>query len=84
MSWHNGQALGLHEPSQRGDGACAECGQPSPHHTVLHVAILARFPVPWTPLTLAGALSTARLWPSIGPEHDLITAGRMEWETRAS
>lgn len=73
-----GQALGLHKPSG-GDGSCAECRQPSPCRTVLLVMVVARFPVRWTPVTLAAALSAARLWPSTGPANDVTASGRLEW-----
>ncbi len=52
---------------------------PFPCRTVLRVTVLARFPALWTPITLAPALSTVRLWPSTGPEHDVISASRLEW-----
>jgi hypothetical protein len=73
-----GQVLGLHEP--RGDGGtCSDCGQVSPCRSVLLVALLARFPVPWTPASLARALSSSRLWESAGSDHDIISSQALEW-----
>ena len=77
------QVLGLHEPVQGSSARCAECGQPCPCRTVLLAALLARLPVAWTPVTLAQALSAARLLPDGGPDTDLITARRLEWGDRS-
>jgi len=77
-----GQVLGLHEPVQGSPARCAECGQPCPCRTVLLAAVLTRLPVPWTPVTLAKALSAARLLPDYEPDTDVFTAGRLEWGDR--
>src|SRR5215469_8483958 len=78
-----GQVLGLHRPIQGAAPQCAECGQPSPCRTVLLAALLTRLPVAWTPVTLALAMSAARLLPDGGPDTDVITARRLEWGDRS-
>ena len=50
---------------------------------MLLVALLTRLPVPWTPLSLGLALSTANLWPSRGTDHDLVEDGRLEFGDRS-
>jgi hypothetical protein len=74
-----GQALSLHRPTGPGEPRCAECGQPYPCRTVLLVTLLTRLPVPWTPASLGRALSSARLWPTENPDHDLVGDGELEY-----
>jgi hypothetical protein len=72
-----GQAIGLHGPGSGGQGECAECRQPGPCRTALLIALLTRLPVPWTPGSLATALTATRLWP--GSEREVIEKDRLEW-----
>jgi hypothetical protein len=79
-----GQALGLHMPERSGAAQCADCGQRFPCRTILLTALLARLPVRWTPVSLGRALSTAKLWPSQNPDHDVIDEGRLEYGDRTA
>lgn len=59
-----------HAGPQPGGGAvCVQCGPPYPCRTLMSVAAVSRFGVPWTPLTLATALRTAGLLPPHGPDE---------------
>jgi hypothetical protein len=78
-----GQALSLHTPVDHGELRCAECAQPYPCRTTLLIALIARLPVPWTPTSLGHELSVTNLWPSQGPDHDLVEEGTLEYGDRA-
>jgi hypothetical protein len=77
-----GQALGLHMPEREGAAQCADCRQRFPCRTTLLTALLTRLPVQWTPASLGRALSTAKLWPSQSPDHDVIQDNRLEYGDR--
>lgn len=55
------QVLEWHRPDNT--CTCFACGAPYPCRTVLGVAVLARFPVPWSPATLVRALRSVGLLP---------------------
>jgi hypothetical protein len=69
-----GQTLALHRPEREGSAQCADCGQSFPCRTTLLTALLTRLPVQWTPASLGRALSTGKLWPSRGTDHEVIGA----------
>jgi hypothetical protein len=63
------QALHHHRPAYR-EVMCESCGPPYPCRTVLAVALLTKFPAPWTPHSVAGALGAAGwLRPTIRDDH---------------
>lgn len=77
-----GQTLALHRPEREGSAQCADCGQSFPCRTTLLTALLTRLPVQWTPASLGRALSTGKLWPSRGTDHEVIEHGRLEYGDR--
>jgi len=77
-----GQALGLHAPVEERELQCAECGRPYPCRTMLLIALLTRLPVPWTPTSLAHALSASALWPSRETDLEVVEEGRLEYGDR--
>ena len=77
-----GQALCLHEPVEERELRCTECGNHYPCRTVLLIALLTRLPVPWTPTSLARALSVSALWPSRERDRDVVEDGRLEYGDR--
>ena len=63
-----------HAGDQPGGGAvCAQCGPPFPCRTLLSVAAVARFPAPWTPVSLVRALRSAGLLQSRSDAPDKPT-----------
>ncbi|MDD4867616.1 MAG: hypothetical protein PHQ28_11020 [Mycobacterium sp.] len=68
------QALHRHQPAYR-HIACRSCGPTYPCGTVLSVALLSKFPAPWTPWALAQAVNAAGL---LGAE--VIRGGDITWQ----
>jgi hypothetical protein len=63
-----------------GGGVCAQCGPPYPCRTLLTAAAVARFPVPWTPVSLARAMkSVGFLSLGDGQTDDPITPTQLRW-----
>ncbi|HEY1180473.1 MAG TPA: hypothetical protein VGF17_30320 [Phytomonospora sp.] len=64
-------------PQPGGGAACAQCGPPYPCRTLVSVAAVSRFGVPWTPLALTAVLRTAGLLPPFRLENT-DEPGRLE------
>jgi hypothetical protein len=62
-----------------GGRACAQCGPPYPCRTVLSVATVSRFPVPWTPVGLVLAMKAVGLLPSVDRHRDDLMTPTLRW-----
>lgn len=84
-----GMALHMHVALRDQSMTCRECAQPYPCRTLLRVALVSRFGVPWSPHRLAQLLSASDLWSSgpwrddhrwsPGPWGDVVSEDRIAW-----